>query len=225
MKHKLQRVRRVRCAGTRCRAGLLRLIQTPFPTAVAEQRSAPFRALRDKILHSSRTVRGEAGASPRRASNLSTAFETSELKSLCPFGILRAAQGAWRRLATVGLSPQGFPYEEAACDLHSAGVPSAVAVVMAGALAACSSDATSTDPSPSTSPALATASTGNGAPSGAHYNLNIIAALARLRFGSPGTGPGARQGRIGCDHLPQDGGRAVAGGSGRPGRLPLRSLP
>jgi hypothetical protein len=54
-------------------------------------------------------------------------------------------------------------------------VPSAVAVVMAGALAACSSDATSTDPSPSPSPALATASTGNGAPSGAHYNLNIIA--------------------------------------------------
>ena len=54
-------------------------------------------------------------------------------------------------------------------------VPSAVAVVMAGALAACSSDATSTDPSPSPSPALATAPTGNGAPSGAHYNLNIIA--------------------------------------------------
>ena len=54
-------------------------------------------------------------------------------------------------------------------------VPSAVAVVMAGALAACSSDATSTEASPSPSPALATASTGNGAPSGAHYNLNIIA--------------------------------------------------
>ena len=54
-------------------------------------------------------------------------------------------------------------------------VPSAVAVVMAGALAACSSDATSTDPSPSPGPALAVATTGNGAPSGEHYNLNIIA--------------------------------------------------
>jgi hypothetical protein len=54
-------------------------------------------------------------------------------------------------------------------------VPSAVAIVVAGALAACSSDATSTDPSTPPSPALATASTGNGAPSGAHYNLNIIA--------------------------------------------------
>ena len=53
-------------------------------------------------------------------------------------------------------------------------VPSAVAVLMAGALAACSSDATNPDPSPSTAPALDAASTGNGAPSGEHYNLNII---------------------------------------------------
>ena len=53
-------------------------------------------------------------------------------------------------------------------------VPSAVAVLMAGALAACSSEATNPDPSPSTAPVLATASTGNGAPSGEHYNLNII---------------------------------------------------
>jgi hypothetical protein len=90
---------------------------------VPSKRSAPFRALRDKILHSSRTVRGEVGPAPGRASNLSTAFEISELKSLCPFGILRAVQGAWRRLATVGLSPQGFPYEEAACDLRSAAFP------------------------------------------------------------------------------------------------------
>jgi hypothetical protein len=61
--------------------------------------------------------------------------------------------------------------------MHSAfrNVPSAVAVLMAGALAACSSDATNPDPSPSTTPALSTASTGNGAPSGEHYNLNIIA--------------------------------------------------
>jgi hypothetical protein len=52
--------------------------------------------------------------------------------------------------------------------------PSAVAVLMAGALAACSPDATSPDPSPSQGPAFVTASTGNGAPSGEHYNLNII---------------------------------------------------
>jgi hypothetical protein len=60
--------------------------------------------------------------------------------------------------------------------MHSAfrSVPSAVAVLMAGAIAACSSDATSTDPTPSPAPALSTASTGNGAPSGEHYNLNII---------------------------------------------------
>jgi hypothetical protein len=53
-------------------------------------------------------------------------------------------------------------------------VPSAVAVLMAGTLAACSPDATSPDPSPSQGPALAVATTGNGAPSGEHYNLNII---------------------------------------------------
>jgi hypothetical protein len=53
-------------------------------------------------------------------------------------------------------------------------VPSAVAVLMAGAIAACNPDATSPDPSPSQGPALAVASTGNGAPSGEHYNLNII---------------------------------------------------
>jgi hypothetical protein len=54
-------------------------------------------------------------------------------------------------------------------------VPSAVAVLMAGTLAACSPDSTSPDPSPSPGPALAVATTGNGAPSGEHYNLNIIA--------------------------------------------------
>jgi hypothetical protein len=61
--------------------------------------------------------------------------------------------------------------------MHSAfrSVPSAVAVLMAGTLAACSPDATNPDPSPSQGPAFATASTGNGAPSGEHYNLNIIA--------------------------------------------------
>jgi hypothetical protein len=61
-------------------------------------------------------------------------------------------------------------------------VPSAVAILMAGALAACSSDATNPDPSPSLGPALATASTGNGAPSGAHYNLNIIG-VSRAKSG------------------------------------------
>ena len=61
--------------------------------------------------------------------------------------------------------------------MHSAfrSVPSAVAVLVAGTLAACSPDATNPDPSPSQGPALAIASTGNGAPSGEHYNLNIIA--------------------------------------------------
>jgi hypothetical protein len=54
-------------------------------------------------------------------------------------------------------------------------VPSAVAVLMAGTIAACSPDSTSPDPSPSPGPALAVATTGNGAPSGEHYNLNIIA--------------------------------------------------
>jgi hypothetical protein len=60
--------------------------------------------------------------------------------------------------------------------MHSAfrSVPSAVAVLMAGTLAACSPDSTSPDPSPSPGPALAVATTGNGAPSGEHYNLNII---------------------------------------------------
>ncbi len=53
-------------------------------------------------------------------------------------------------------------------------IPGAVAALAVGTLAACSPDATSPDPTPSSGPALATASTGNGAPSGAHYNLNII---------------------------------------------------
>jgi hypothetical protein len=54
-----------------------------------------------------------------------------------------------------------------------ASVP-ATAVLMIGALAACGSDATSPDPSPTQGPALSVALTGNGAPSGAHYNLNIL---------------------------------------------------
>jgi hypothetical protein len=53
-------------------------------------------------------------------------------------------------------------------------VLSAVAVLIAGAITACSPDATNPDPSPSKGPAFVTASTGNGAPSGEHYNLNII---------------------------------------------------
>ena len=53
-------------------------------------------------------------------------------------------------------------------------IPGAVAALAVGTLAACSPDATSPDPTPSSGPALATASTGNGAPSGAHYTLNII---------------------------------------------------
>ena len=42
------------------------------------------------------------------------------------------------------------------------------------ALAACSSDATSPAAVPSTSPSFAVSSTGNGAPSGAHFSLNLI---------------------------------------------------
>jgi hypothetical protein len=51
-------------------------------------------------------------------------------------------------------------------------IPGAVAALAVGTLAACSQDATS--PGPSSGPSLATATTGNGAPSGSHYNLNII---------------------------------------------------
>jgi hypothetical protein len=53
-------------------------------------------------------------------------------------------------------------------------IPGAVAALAVGTLVACSPDATNPDPTPSSGPALVTASTGNGAPSGAHYNLNII---------------------------------------------------
>jgi hypothetical protein len=52
----------------------------------------------------------------------------------------------------------------------------AVAGLAVTALAGCGDEATSpmTSPSSATSPILATAATGNGAPSGAHYTLNII---------------------------------------------------
>lgn len=54
--------------------------------------------------------------------------------------------------------------------------PRAAAVLAVTALAGCGDEATSpaTNPSSATSPSLATAATGNGAPSGAHYTLNII---------------------------------------------------
>ena len=54
-------------------------------------------------------------------------------------------------------------------------IPRVIAVLVIGGLAACSADGTSPDPSESPGPALVTAATGNGAPSGNHYNLNIIA--------------------------------------------------
>jgi hypothetical protein len=41
-------------------------------------------------------------------------------------------------------------------------------------LAGCSNESTSPDPTPPLRPSFGTASTGNGAPSGAHYTLNII---------------------------------------------------
>ena len=53
-------------------------------------------------------------------------------------------------------------------------IPRAMAVLVIGGLAACNADGTSPDPSESPGPALSTAATGNGAPSGNHYNLNII---------------------------------------------------
>jgi hypothetical protein len=54
--------------------------------------------------------------------------------------------------------------------------PRMAAGLAIAALAGCSDQASSpaTSPSTGTSPAFATATTGNGAPSGAHYNLNII---------------------------------------------------
>jgi hypothetical protein len=54
--------------------------------------------------------------------------------------------------------------------------PRAVVLLAMIALAGCSDDTTSPATAPASSPnvALATATTGNGAPSGAHYTLNII---------------------------------------------------
>ena len=49
-----------------------------------------------------------------------------------------------------------------------------LAVFTIGTLAGCSSESTSPDPTPVVRPSFGTASTGNGAPSGAHYTLNII---------------------------------------------------
>jgi len=49
-----------------------------------------------------------------------------------------------------------------------------VAVVSIGLLSACTNEAASFDPDQPAGPALATATTGNGAPSGTHYTLNII---------------------------------------------------
>jgi hypothetical protein len=50
-------------------------------------------------------------------------------------------------------------------------VPRTTALLAVAALAACSDDATSPTPA---GPSLATGTTGNGAPSGAHYTLNVI---------------------------------------------------
>jgi len=47
-------------------------------------------------------------------------------------------------------------------------------LVALGLLAGCNSDGTTLSPAGSSGPALAVANTGNGAPSGAHYSLNII---------------------------------------------------
>ena len=56
----------------------------------------------------------------------------------------------------------------------SARVSPVLAVLTIGALAGCNSETTGLDHNQVAAPALATATTGNGAPSGAHYTLNII---------------------------------------------------
>ena len=50
----------------------------------------------------------------------------------------------------------------------------ALTLLAAGVLAGCNGDGSSLEPTASPAPSLATATTGNGAPSGAHYTLNII---------------------------------------------------
>jgi hypothetical protein len=53
-------------------------------------------------------------------------------------------------------------------------VSRALATLSIGLAAACTSETTSLEPTQNATARLATASTGNGAPSGAHYTLNII---------------------------------------------------
>ena len=50
----------------------------------------------------------------------------------------------------------------------------ALTLLAFGVLAGCNSDSSGLGPSASPAPSLSTATTGNGAPSGAHYSLNII---------------------------------------------------
>jgi hypothetical protein len=50
----------------------------------------------------------------------------------------------------------------------------ALTLLTFGAFAGCNGDGATVDPSPTSAPSLATATTGSGAPSGAHYSLNII---------------------------------------------------
>jgi hypothetical protein len=50
----------------------------------------------------------------------------------------------------------------------------ALTLLAAGVLAGCIGDGSSLEPAASPAPSLATAATGTGAPSGAHYSLNII---------------------------------------------------
>jgi hypothetical protein len=56
----------------------------------------------------------------------------------------------------------------------SGSVSRAVAVLTIGTMAACSNETMSPNANPAAGPALAASTTGNGAPSGAHYTLNII---------------------------------------------------
>jgi len=53
-------------------------------------------------------------------------------------------------------------------------IPGTIVALAIGALGGCNTDASSPDPTAPPNPSLVTTATGNGAPSGAHYSLNII---------------------------------------------------
>jgi len=66
----------------------------------------------------------------------------------------------------------------------------ALTMVACGILAGCNGDSSSLEPAASPAPSFATATTGNGAPSGAHYSLNIIG-VAKAKNPDMSTGGGS----------------------------------